>query len=103
MANVFFHPILVLYFTVFNVSNVIAYEKIVEELASLGDVFVTSGPMIWYQTFAKFLGVNESLLAVGDDSLKDDVEVFWLDFKLEYPGRMCNLVYGQTCIRHPTS
>ena len=75
-------------FSVFNVSDVVEYEQIVIDITRIAAITYTSEPIIWYQTFAKFLGVDEDLLPVGGDTLKDDSQVFWMDMKLEYPGKL---------------
>lgn len=73
-------------FSVFNVSDVIGFETLLAEIYNYASVDVKSVPIIWYQHFAEFLGVDESLRPLGQDTLKGFKQLFWLDFSCEYPG-----------------
>ena len=65
----------------------IGLERMVSGIARLGNINVTCKPMIWYQKFAEFLGVEDNLRVRSEDTLKDDVQLYWLDFTVQYPGK----------------
>lgn len=70
----------------FEVTNIIGLERIVAGIARLGNMEVTCQPMIWYQKFAEFLGVEENLRSRTTDTLEGDVQLYWIEFSVEYPG-----------------
>ena len=68
----------------------IGLERTVSGLARLGYVEVTCKPLIPYEDFARFNGLEPHLTQKSPNTVADDTELFWLEFKIDYPGRVCS-------------
>jgi len=88
-------------FAVFEVTNVIGLERIVSGIARLGYMDVTCKPLFQYEKFASYLGVNdETLLKLNPEVLANDKQVYWLDFTVEYPGKLNeDIILNATIVR----
>ncbi|XP_060597163.1 uncharacterized protein LOC132751069 [Ruditapes philippinarum] len=72
---------------VFEVSNVVGFERMISGLARLGNICVTCKPLRPYEKIAEMLKVDEELTKPSTNSIKNDTQLFWLDFTVEYPGK----------------
>ena len=75
-----------LYFSVFDVCNVIGLERTVAGLHRMGMFDVDCCPLLSYESFSQMLQVDESLTLPYTHSLTDS-QLYWLDFTVEFPGR----------------
>ena len=72
-------------YTVFEVHNVVGFERTMGGLWRLGNVSVTSVPIISFESFAQTLGVNASLVASKQHQLPSENLYYW-SFDLGYSG-----------------
>ena len=69
----------------FDVSNVIGFERTVAGLHRMGIFDISCHALLSYESFAKMLHVEENLTIPSTHSLTDS-QLYWLEFNVEYPG-----------------
>ena len=84
--------------TVVQVNNILGFERTIGGLWRLGSVSVTSVPIISYESFAQYLGVDMSLITSPPRPLPKENLYYW-NFDVGYSGEWkCDLNYRQFAI-----
>lgn len=71
---------------VFEVCNIIGFERTIAGLHRMGVFDVSCHPLMSYESFAQMLGCDDSLTLPSTYSLTD-TQLYWLEFNVEYPGK----------------
>ena len=73
--------------SVYEVTNVIGLERMVNGLTLLGYVDIVCDPLCTYEGFAKRIGVSDQLTAPSPRNLESE-QCLWADFTVEYTGML---------------
>ncbi|XP_025104250.1 uncharacterized protein LOC112570169 [Pomacea canaliculata] len=71
---------------VIQVSNILGFERTIGGLWRLGSVQVTSTPIVNYENFAQYLGVDPSIVSAPSRPLPKE-SLYWWSFNIEYGGK----------------
>ncbi|KAL3874636.1 hypothetical protein ACJMK2_037621 [Sinanodonta woodiana] len=71
---------------IYEVKNILGLERTMSGLSRMGVFDVECIPLLAYEPFANFLGVDDSLTTPSAHQITEN-QLFWMEFTLEYPGK----------------